>query len=129
MKTVQGTIAHQPKKHSFVCRYSWNGEPLLISKNQQIPQHGEITCKSCDAPAVFEFQLMPPLVYMLQNNAQQSKTADDAETGIVEFGTVLVFSCSKSCWDNREGSFREETVFVQADPDSEKLNTVFQCDP
>ena len=116
-----GTIA---EKHSFVCRYSWNGEPLLISNNQQIP-HGEITCKSCDAPAVFEFQLMPPLVYMLQNNAQQSKTAADAETGMVEFGTVLVFSCSKSCWDDKESSFREETVFVQTDPDSEKLTTLY----
>ena len=92
---------------------------LITDKQQHTPQHREVTCKSCDAPAVFEFQLMPPLVYMLQ---QQSKDID--ETGSVEFGTVLVFSCSGSCWNDSEGGFREETVFVQADPESETLNTL-----
>jgi pre-rRNA-processing protein TSR4 len=104
-------------------RYRWNGEPLLITDKQRIPQRGEVTCKSCDAPAVFELQLMPPLVYVLQNNARLDKAVAD-EDGILEFGTVLVFSCSKSCWDDRDGGFREETVFVEADPDSEQLNAL-----
>ena len=39
---------------------------------------------------------------------------------MVEFGTVLVYSCSQSCWeDDLEGDavFREECVVVQPDPD------------
>ena len=101
----------------FLCRYNWKGEPLLITDNQRTPQHGEVTCKSCGAPIVFEFQLMPPLVYMLQAN--QSKKS---ETKSVEFGTMLVYCCSVSCWDSGEGGFREETVFVQADPDDATLS-------
>ena len=66
---------------------------------------------------------MPPLVYVLQNNARQDKAVAD-EDGILEFGPVLVFSCSKSCWDDRDGGFREETVFIEADPDSEQLNAL-----
>ena len=57
---------------------------------------------------------MPPLVYILQ------QTNPDLATGSgVEFGTVLVYSCSESCWNdiNGEGGFKEETVFVVADPD------------
>ena len=44
-----------------------------------------------DAPSVFEFQLMPPLVYILQ---QTNVKADN-----VEFSTVIVYSCSNSCWN------------------------------
>ena len=41
----------------------------------------------------------------------------------VEFGTVLVYTCVESCWKEAEISgcgsngWREEYVFVQADPD------------
>lgn len=39
----------------------------------------------------------------------------------MEFGTVILFSCSNSCWDDRDDSclLREEFVVVQADPDAE----------
>ena len=36
----------------------------------------------------------------------------------VEFGTVLIFTCKQSCWE--EGAaFRTEHVIVQADPDQD----------
>ena len=36
----------------------------------------------------------------------------------VEFGTVMVFSCKQSCWEDGSG-FRSERVIVQADPDQD----------
>ncbi|XP_031567234.1 programmed cell death protein 2-like [Actinia tenebrosa] len=39
----------------------------------------------------------------------------------IEFGTVIVFSCGKSCWDDslESCSLREEFLVVQPDPDAE----------
>ena len=39
----------------------------------------------------------------------------------VEFGTVLVYTCSAACWGEGE-SHREECVIVQADPDLDVLS-------
>lgn len=105
-------------------RYNWKGEPLIITDKQRAPPHGEVTCRSCDALAVFEFQLMPPLVYLLQQNQhrQLNEAGPEVTTGSVEFGTVLVYSCSESCWNDRGGGFRQETVFIEADPENEMLN-------
>ena len=79
---------------------------------------------------------MPPLVYLLQKSVQErtdhsvklnpSSRLENQHTGResglilppVEFGTVLVYSCCKSCWEDGGGAvFREECVFVQAEPD------------
>ena len=40
----------------------------------------------------------------------------------IEFGTVIVFSCSQSCWESEKSSLREEFVMVQADPDEDIFN-------
>lgn len=101
-----------------MCRYNWKGKPLLITDKQHAPQDGEVTCKSCDAPALFEFQLMPPLVYILQ----QINTDRTREN--MEFGTVLVYSCSESCWSDKDGGFRQETAFVESDPETHTINTL-----
>lgn len=39
--------------------------------------------------------------------------------GRVEFGTVFVFSCSQSCWDDEGNSLRQEYAMLQSDPDAE----------
>lgn len=36
----------------------------------------------------------------------------------VEFGTVLIYTCSQSCWQDSNPSPRREFVIHQADPDS-----------
>ena len=114
----------------YACRYSWKGEPLLISDKQQMPQHGEITCKSCGSPTVFEFQLMPPLVYILQQSKKRTESvaagACTSSANSVEFGTVLIYTCSRSCWPrNEENEFREERIFVLADPENEIIRNTF----
>ena len=89
---------------------------------------------------------MPPLVYLLQKSVQERTdhsvklnpstkisrldTVESQHTGResglvlpppvhpVEFGTVLVYSCCKSCWEDVGGAvFREECVLVQTEPD------------
>ena len=43
----------------------------------------------------------------------------------IEFGTVMVFSCSRSCWQDFEMTvddiYREEFCLVEADPDQKLL--------
>ena len=48
------------------------------------------------------------------------KTLRNSSGVTIEFGTVLVFTCARSCWlDATEGDlFREEFVIVEADPDA-----------
>lgn len=131
------------------CRYNWKGSPLMV-RDHPAPQ--ETKCKFCGSSRVFEFQLMPPLVYLLQRSIQaRTETHRSASVDVkpstanirpgtdcdeiehqcaggesqvfpslplVEFGTVLVYSCSQSCWEDKGGNvFRDECVVVQADPD------------
>ncbi|XP_035868297.1 programmed cell death protein 2-like isoform X3 [Phyllostomus discolor] len=88
-------------------RYSWSGEPLFLtcptSEVTELP-----ACSHCGAQRIFEFQLMPALVSMLRS----------ADSGLsVEFGTVLIYTCEKSCWPRNQQTPMEEFCVVQEDPD------------
>ncbi|XP_041883597.1 programmed cell death protein 2-like [Corvus kubaryi] len=103
---------HKFMKRISVCpeqilRYSWGGQPLFITRppanlDQDIP-----ACSNCGSSRVFEFQLMPTLVSMLQSDSDLS----------VEFGTVIVYTCERSCWPTNHQTPLEEFIFVQEDPD------------
>merc|ERR1719150_3200889 len=68
-----------------ILRYSWGGEALPIS-----PCDSSISCcPSCGAHRQFELQLMPGLIPSLTSTSK---------SGLIEFGTVIVYSCSQSCW-------------------------------
>ena len=79
---------------------------------------------------MYELQLMPPLVYILHQSVGQMQAlytgSNDSELAlpkerVVEFGTVLVYSCSASCWEENPSNiaqFREEIVVVQPDLDT-----------
>ena len=66
------------------CRYWHGGEPLWARPVSESPG----PCSHCGAPKRFEMQLMPPLVYFLQ----ESKCAGVGEW---EWVTVAVFTCSE----------------------------------
>ncbi|XP_040135960.1 programmed cell death protein 2-like isoform X2 [Ictidomys tridecemlineatus] len=88
-------------------RYSWSGEPLFLtcptSEITDIP-----ACSHCGGQRIFEFQLMPALISMLQS----------ANLGLsVEFGTILVYTCEKSCWPQNHQTPMEEFCIIQEDPD------------
>nr|XP_046249854.1 programmed cell death protein 2-like [Scatophagus argus] len=95
-----------------ILRYCHGGKPLFISKPPANMAQVVSACSSCGGPRSFELQLMPALVSLLQ------RTDADGEAEL-EFGTVLVYTCTKSCWAAGSQSAVEEFCFVQADPDQQ----------
>ncbi|XP_010987426.1 programmed cell death protein 2-like [Camelus dromedarius] len=90
-----------------ILRYSWSGEPLFLTCPTS-----EVTeppaCSHCGVRRIFEFQLMPALVSMLRS----------ANLGLsVEFGTILIYTCEKSCWPQNHQTPMEEFCIIQEDPD------------
>ncbi|NWI89178.1 PDD2L protein, partial [Pitta sordida] len=90
-----------------ILRYSWGGQPLFITSPPTNISQGIPACSNCGSRRVFEFQLMPALVSLLQSDSGLS----------VEFGTVIVYTCERSCWPANHQSPLEEFIFVQEDPD------------
>ena len=43
---------------------------------------------------------------------------------VVEFGAVLVYTCGRSCWDDK--GYRTEYAVIEADPDKEKFSELSQ---
>ncbi|XP_048402742.1 programmed cell death protein 2-like [Stegostoma tigrinum] len=97
-----------------ILRYCWNGSPLLLSSPPLGLESATAACELCASPRVFEFQLMPALVNMLKSSSSQEWT--------VEFGTVLIYTCRRSCWTPTSHTPVEEHAFVQADPDQHFFN-------
>ncbi|XP_043979974.1 programmed cell death protein 2-like [Gambusia affinis] len=95
-----------------ILRYCRHSKPLFISKppskgSQEVP-----ACGSCGEPRTFELQLMPALVSLLQRT-------DSSPEDELEFGTVLVYTCTNSCWTAGANCPVEEFCFVQPDPDQQ----------
>lgn len=92
-----------------ILRYCRGGEPLFISEPPSNMAQVVPACGSCGGSRMFELQLMPALVSLLQRK-------DGAEAQL-EFGTVLVYTCRTSCWTAGSGSAVDEFCFIQTDPD------------
>ncbi|XP_070764137.1 programmed cell death protein 2-like [Enoplosus armatus] len=102
-------ISHCPQQ---ILRYCRGGKPLFISEPPSNMAQVVSACGSCGGSRTFELQLMPSLVSVLQKK--------DAGAGSeLEFGTVLVYTCTNSCWTAGSGSAVEEFCFVQTDPDQQ----------
>eukprot|EP00092_Neocalanus_flemingeri_P022608 GFUD01024521.1.p1 GENE.GFUD01024521.1~~GFUD01024521.1.p1 ORF type:complete len:440 (-),score=140.18 GFUD01024521.1:448-1767(-) len=65
------------------------------------------TCTHCGADSIFELQLLPSLVTQLRVAGLEGLP--------LEFGTVLVMACQRSCWSDTSGQPRFEKVLVQAE--------------
>ncbi|CAM6024131.1 unnamed protein product [Sphagnum balticum] len=73
-------------------RYCFGGPPLWAMEAHDEPDK----CGACGGPRVYEMQLMPPLLYFLQ---QASKDLPPSAYGPSEWSwfTLLVYSCAQSC--------------------------------
>ncbi|KAI9560875.1 hypothetical protein GHT06_011829 [Daphnia sinensis] len=87
-------------------RYNRGASNPLLLKQLTKEDAAISKCKHCNASLVFEMQLMPHLSQLLK----VKDTAGDYQP--VELGTVLVFTCSKSCWS---GVPCEEYLIVQSE--------------
>ncbi|KAL3697569.1 hypothetical protein R1sor_011645 [Riccia sorocarpa] len=111
-------LDHHPEQ---CFRYSFGGKPLYATDHRTDPA----VCAACGGPRVFEMQLMPPLLYYLQ---QAHKDLPPSSYGPEEWewDTVLIFSCAQSCvqedaelltllGEKTGWSFVEEATILQQD--------------
>ena len=89
-------------------RYNRGASNPILLKQLAKEDPALFKCHICNATLVFEMQLMPHLGQRLI--IDDSATSQDQTP--VELGTVLIFSCSKSCWS---GVPREEYLVVQTE--------------
>ena len=92
-------IAIEPEQ---VVRYHRSGDPLLVSE-EGIPLVSDIPICDCGAARVFEFQVMPQLLYFLK--------LDTVSSPSIDWGTLLVYTCSNGC--NTKSGYVEEFLWKQ----------------
>lgn len=98
-------VSQIQKNPGQILRYSRdNSAPLLL-----YPISGCVgNCRHCGGEMIFELQILPTLITKL---TLQPRTEQNFQ---VEFGTVLIYTCARSCWSATD-LYREEHVIVQAE--------------
>ncbi|XP_014232777.1 programmed cell death protein 2-like [Trichogramma pretiosum] len=101
--------------HKFYTKMQENpGHILRYSRDNSValllyPMDGCIgRCRHCGEEMIFELQILPTLISKLELSGKSDRPFR------LEFGTVLVFTCARSCWSNTD-SYREEHMIVQAE--------------
>ncbi|KAJ8920420.1 hypothetical protein NQ315_005286 [Exocentrus adspersus] len=87
-----------------ILRYCRESNPLLLYPLQDLPKK----CQYCQGELVFEFQLIPTIISKLK------LVTDPKPCARLEFGTILVYTCKKSCWST-DATARVETVVLQTE--------------
>lgn len=86
-------------------RYSRDGAPpLLLNPLNEVLKK----CEYCDGEMIFEIQLLPTLIPKLR------LTCDVNEGARLEFGTILIFTCRRSCWST-DADIRKEYIILQTE--------------
>ncbi|KAK4765707.1 hypothetical protein SAY86_026797 [Trapa natans] len=97
-------------------RYSYGGRALLAEK---VELENPGTCELCSCQRHFEMQLMPPLLYFLQEKAK-GPLKETLENW--SWITLMIYTCSQSCLGSHNTKNRtkgwivaEESVLVQSE--------------
>ncbi|KAJ7546214.1 hypothetical protein O6H91_08G029800 [Diphasiastrum complanatum] len=105
--SFQARISRAPSQVLRYCR-SADAKPLWLQLDGQ-PQFADIPpCTSCGQPRIFEFQVLPQLLYYLgvQNNPDS-----------LDWGTIAIYTCASSCSSLESSStsigYVEEFVWVE----------------
>ncbi|KAJ3162130.1 Programmed cell death protein 2 [Geranomyces michiganensis] len=105
----QKRILKEPEQVVRYARVSYadgpHPEPLWVSDNGKITQSEIPSCPHCNGPRVFEFQVMPQLLNVLEINHYAADALD--------WGTVAVYSCISNCQPSDERAYVEEFVWRQ----------------
>lgn len=119
-------LAHNPEQ---ILRYEYRGVPLLYSYADQVgrrlhsdPTAGKVTttaqgsiphCEYCGSERVFEFQLTPHAISVLEDGREGVGLGKD-DSGM-EWGTIIFGVCAKDCTPQKIGvtGWREEWAGVQ----------------
>ncbi|KAH9325108.1 hypothetical protein KI387_005286, partial [Taxus chinensis] len=89
-------------------RYGFGGQPLLANKDRGDPG----VCALCGGPRVYEMQLMPPLLYYLQQACKDSESLYAVNNW--EWLTLFVYTCAQSCSRaTGDGSREKEWLVVE----------------
>ncbi|KAI8802540.1 programmed cell death protein 2 [Cladochytrium replicatum] len=124
-KRFQKIVTENPEQ---CMRYHYNGTPLFFATDavsESLTKTGPPRCTFCNAPRIFEFQLMPALLALLPTEAyakrveraERAAAGEDANDFVsrfargMEFGTVLAFVCSRDC--GGAGENEGDMVFVE----------------
>jgi len=95
-------------------RYCFGGTPLLMIKDDEIAQKIPV-CSYCGSKRVFEMQVLSALLYFLKHTQQNKSSDRQSESNNqtkLDFGTVVVYTCSQSCVDSKRNYF-QEFVYIQ----------------
>jgi pre-rRNA-processing protein TSR4 len=95
-----------------ILRYGRDAEPLLL---HSLPKGRSPTCQHCGGELSFELQLLPAVLAKLNLVTKDERCRDIGHTGLLEFGTVIFYTCREACWTPDEAGYREEKVIVQAE--------------
>ena len=85
---------HMMKHICYICRYSWNGVPLLLRNLEKtsIPR-----CSNCGTLCAFEMQLMPGLVSLLKTPTGESKQPHIWISNFIHRLMQVVITSDSSC--------------------------------
>lgn len=119
LNQFQKVVAYEPDQ---VVRYERGGEVLWGGLNARCDSAQVGRCFRCGGERMFEMQIMPQLVYMLECEQRQ----DDAEAvrmsmmevatrmrDDMDWATIVVMTCAQSCGSAGEHAFVEEFGWMQ----------------